>query len=266
VKDKNKTKTQLIEELLTLRQQFDDLKTEYHQVKQQLQLLEATMEQTRDVTGPPQLEKETDRRIVQLQMLLQEIHHRVKNNLQIISSLLFLQSEQVQDPRDRAMFTDSQNRIRSMALIHEKLYQTDDLTKIDFAEYANSLGAYLFQAYAINPALVSLRVNIENVFLDIDRAIPLGLIITELTSNALKHAFPAGLAQVGEILIDLQVQNEHQFTLIVSDNGIGLPEKIEVQTTETLGLQLVKILTRQLGGVIEVNRDGGTVFKITFTI
>jgi two-component sensor histidine kinase len=162
------------------------------------------------------------------------------------------------------MFIDLQNRIRAMALIHEKLYQTGEWAKIDFAGYVRDLSAYLFQSYQVNPAAVTLEVSFENVFLPANTAIPCGLIITELISNSLKHAFPAGLGRTGQIRIDFEMMADDRFVLVVSDNGVGLPEAIELQRTETLGLQLVRMLTRQLGGVIGIERNLGTTFKITF--
>jgi len=200
--------------------------------------------------------------LMEKEVLLKEIHHRVKNNLQIISSLLNLQSEYIQDKEDLEVFKVSQNRIESMALIHEKLYQCKDLAQIEFAEYIQDLVVNLFCSYEVNSSTISLKINIANVFLGIDVAIPCGLLLNELILNCLKHAFPSG--RKGVIQIDLNSTNEKQYTLIVSDNGIGFPQNLDFKNTDSLGLQLVNALTQQLGGTIELNRKVGAEFKITF--
>ena len=205
------------------------------------------------------------------EVLLKEIHHRVKNNLQIISSLFRLQSAYIRDEHDLEIFKESQSRVRSMALIHERLYQSNDLAKIDFAEYTKKLVSHLLSLYTIHPGNIALNINVDDVFLSIDIAIPCGLIINELVSNCLKHAFPGGTK--GKIRVelrmakDLPVQNERPgniVTLIVSDNGVGFPEDLDLHNTETLGLELVITLVKQLNGTIEFDRSGGTEFKITF--
>jgi two-component sensor histidine kinase len=198
------------------------------------------------------------------EVLLQEIHHRVKNNLQIISSLLNLQSGYVQDPQAREIFQDSQHRIRSMALIHEKLYQSENLARVDFAEYIHSLATHLFRSYRANAQAITLKVQADDVSLDIDTAIPCGLILNELLSNALKHAFPDGRA--GEIRVALDADREHRLTLKVSDNGVGFPSDQDFRNTASLGLQLVNTLVDQLDGTIKLDRRGGTDFEITFVV
>jgi two-component sensor histidine kinase len=152
---------------------------------------------------------------------LKEIHHRVKNNLQIISSLLSLQSRHIQDPRALEVFKEGQSRVRSMALIHEKLYQSKDLARVDFSEYVRNLTAYLFRSYEINSGRVGLKIQVEDVLLAVDAAIPCGLIINELVSNSLKHAFAGGRS--GEISITLRPEDEGWLTLIVADNGAVCP-------------------------------------------
>jgi two-component sensor histidine kinase len=204
-------------------------------------------------------------------VLLKEIHHRVKNNLQIISSLLYLQSRQIEDEPTLDMFIQGQNRVKSMALVHEKLYQSQDLTRIDFAEYIRSLTGYLFQSYDANTRGVHLNIAIDHIFLGVDTAIPCGLIINELVSNALKYAFPSpGEAErelpPGEISIQLQVGADNRLTLTVKDNGIGFPPELDFQNTESLGLQLVNNLVNQLDGTIEFKRNNGTIFRVLFTI
>jgi len=197
------------------------------------------------------------------EVLLKEIHHRVKNNLQIISSLLNLQSEYIQDKQYLELFKISQNRIKSMALIHEKLYQSKDLARIEFAEYIQDLVNSLFGSYKVNSDTITLKIDVEQVFLGLDAAIPCGLILNELVLNSLKHAFPTGNS--GEINIQFYLNNENKFNLIISDNGIGFPQDFDFINAESLGLQLVNALTNQLEGTIELNGRVGVEFKITFT-
>jgi PAS domain S-box-containing protein len=195
------------------------------------------------------------------EMLLKEIHHRVKNNLMIISSLLNLQSSYIKDKASQDIFKESQNRARSMALIHERLYQSTDLKRIDFGEYITSLTTELFHTYVADPSLIELKIKVDNIFLDINTAIPLGLIVNELITNSLKHAFPKGMK--GEIIVDFHPIDDH-YEFTVKDNGIGFPEDIDYQNTDSLGLQIVNSLTDQIDGEIELDRNNGTEFKITF--
>jgi PAS domain S-box-containing protein len=194
------------------------------------------------------------------EILLKEIHHRVKNNMQIISSLMSLQSRRTEDEKMKNLFDESQSRIRSMALVHEQLYQSEDLAKIDFKAYVRSLTNELIQLYLINTKMIQLVIDIENIQLSVDTAIPYALIINELVSNSLKYAFPEG----EEGIITVRFCNHHDdgYTLTVSDNGIGLPEEFDLKNTETLGLQLVRILVKQLKGNITVNRERGTAYLI----
>ncbi len=197
------------------------------------------------------------------EVLLKEIHHRVKNNLQIISSLLYLQSKNIKDKETLEMFQDGQNRVRSMALVHERLYGSQDLARIDLAEYVRNLTSYLFRSYGVNTNVIALNISADDVFLGIDTAIPCGLIINELVSNCLKHAFPDG--REGEIRIEFHSDGDNKFTLLASDNGVGFPKDLDFPDMESLGLQLVNMLVNQLEGTIEVDTSGGTAFKIRFT-
>jgi len=197
------------------------------------------------------------------EVLLKEIHHRVKNNLQVISSLLDLQASHIHDERAIEMFRDSQNRVSSMGLIHERLYQAEDLARIDFADYIRDLANNLFYSYSVDAALVTLATHVDDVVLDVDRGIPCGLIINELVSNSLKYAFPNG--KKGEIHINLHHQNDRLF-LVVRDNGVGIPDGIDLQHTPSLGLKLVNTLVRQLKGELLVMRQGGTEFRISFAV
>ena len=196
------------------------------------------------------------------EVLLKEIHHRVKNNLQVISSLLKLQASYIKDNQALDMFKDSQNRIRSMALVHEKLYQSQDLARIDFSEYVQSLVKELFRSYRIGRNTIALQIEIDDISLNIDTAIPCGLLINELVSNALKHAFKH--QPKGQIKVQLQPGQNKQLCLTVSDNGVGFPHDLDFRNTESLGLQLVCTLTEQLEGTVEMNCDRGTTFNIIF--
>jgi two-component sensor histidine kinase len=216
-----------------------------------------------DITERKRMEEELKASLQQKEMLLREIHHRVKNNLQIISSLLGLQSDCISDPQVLALFKDSQDRIRSMALIHEKLYRSGNLARIDFTSYIGDLAAELLRSYGVDPNRVSLQVVGEKAWLNVDTAVPCGLILQELVSNCLKHAFPEGRS--GEITIALRAEAEGKYALTVRDTGIGFPEDLDFRHTESLGLQLVIILTEQLGGTIVRQSGEGTGFTLMFT-
>ena len=194
-------------------------------------------------------------------VLLKEIHHRVKNNLQIVYSLLRLQYRRITDPLAANILLESQNRIKSIAMVHEKLYSSEDLASINLGQYLPKLAASLFSSYNINANAITLQTKVDDVSFDIDTAIPCGLIINELVSNALKYAFPQ---QAGEIAIELHWVGEETIVLTVSDNGIGLPANFEQTQTNSLGLKLVSDLVNQLKGTIELKREQGTAFKITF--
>ena len=193
------------------------------------------------------------------EVLLKEIHHRVKNNLQIISSLLSLQAGTT-SKESAAAFTESQNRIKSMALIHEKLYQSRNLSRIDFGEYVSGLMSQLVKSYAPGPG-ISVTVDIEDIDLAIDLAIPCGLIINELASNSLKYAFKDH--RPGRVLIRME-KTGPLYTLLIGDDGVGLPRMLNFRDSPSLGLQLVNTLVEQLEGTIELGQDTGTTFKITF--
>ncbi len=194
-------------------------------------------------------------------ILLREIHHRVKNNLQIISSLLNLQSEYVKDERDRELFINTQNRVKSMALIHSKLYQSDNISQINIKEYITNLAEDLLISYQTR-SNIQLETDLVDVFFNLETAIPCGLIVTELITNSLKYAFEPG--QEGKISINLKSDPEENLTLIIRDNGKGIPESIDFQKTNTLGLELVNMLVKQIEGSIELDRSQGTEFTIKF--
>jgi PAS domain S-box-containing protein len=214
-----------------------------------------------DITDRKKMEEELKHSLEEKEMLLKEIHHRVKNNLMIISSLLNLQSSYIKDKTSKGIFKESQNRARSMALIHERLYQATDLKRIEFGDYIRTLAKELFRTYAGDFGLIELKINVEDIFLDINTAIPLGLIVNELITNSLKHAFPEGMK--GEINVDFHPKDDH-YEFTVKDNGIGLSQNLDFQNTDSLGLQIINNLTSQIDGEIELNRSLGTEFKITF--
>ncbi|MBW4521840.1 MAG: PAS domain-containing protein [Scytolyngbya sp. HA4215-MV1] len=219
---------------------------------------------TEIITARKQAEKQVQQSLQEKDLLLQEIHHRVKNNLQVVCSLLSLQAGYITDQASLAVFREGQSRVRTMALIHEKLYRSNDLAKTDFAQYVYDLITELFHSYGINPEIVSLKIHIRNVMLGIDTAIPCGLILNELVSNALKYAFPAG--RRGNIVIYLRQGRQGEYLLSVSDDGVGIPDDLDFRETRSLGLTLVCTFVAQLRGRIDLDRRNGTTFKISFPI
>ncbi|MCQ8104137.1 PAS domain S-box protein [Methylomonas sp. SURF-2] len=195
------------------------------------------------------------------EMLLKEVYHRVKNNLQVVSSLINLQAGSVNNQNTADLLKQSADRIKAMALLHEKLYQSKDLARIDFNEYIRSLVNHLLYGYGTHAGNVLISLRIDNVFLDMDTAIPCGLIINELVSNALKYAFPDD--KTGEIRIGF-IRSEAEFELTISDNGVGLPPELDFKNTSSLGLQLVDTLTKQLLGQMSLDRTDGTSFTLRF--
>lgn len=218
---------------------------------------------THDITERQQAETHIKQSLQEKEVLLQEIHHRVKNNLQVISSLLDLQSQHIDNPAMLEVFRESCNRVRSMALIHEQLYQSQNCARINFSDYIQQLTNYLFQSYSMHLGEILLKLDIEEVTLNINTAIPCGLIISELVSNCLKYAFPR--ENNGLIQISLRSDRDKHLTLIVKDNGIGFPVNFDLKNVKSLGLQLVNVLTNQLEGTLELNHGSGTEFKITFS-
>jgi two-component sensor histidine kinase len=192
-------------------------------------------------------------------LLLKEIHHRVKNNLQIIASLLNLQSRYIRDESSLAVIRESQNRVKAMALVHEKLYRAEDISHISLYDYVRFLGTGLFQFYDAKSRGIQFTLDIRDVNVDIDAAIPLGLILNELISNSLKYAFPAG--RKGEIAINIKKES-HTITVLFRDNGIGIPAELDWRDTQSLGLRLVNTLVDQLNGTIELDRTAGTQFTL----
>ncbi len=216
----------------------------------------------RDSTERKRAEEKIRTSLREKEVLLKEIHHRVKNNLQIISSLLFLQASRTEHHGAVSALRESQARIKSMALIHERLYASPDLASVDMGKYTRDLVSDLQYSHMPEDGLIRLTLNIEDIPLGITEAIPCGLIINELVSNALKHAFPNG--REGEITIQLQRAAANQIALTVRDNGVGFPEHVDFRKSPSLGLTLIKSLVEQLDGAIELDSREGTAFTVTF--
>jgi two-component sensor histidine kinase len=197
-------------------------------------------------------------------LLLGEIHHRVKNNLQIVHSLLSLQSANVRDEVALGMLRESQNRVLSMALIHRTLYQSLDFARVDFATFLDSLVPTLIGSYGIDAGRFSVTVDADGAHLPINAAVPCGLIVNELVSNTLKHAFPEGRS--GKIDIRLTNDPEGGVVLSVTDDGVGLPENLDIAKATTLGLQLVVLLADQVGGELSIQPRNPTRFEVRFPL
>jgi two-component sensor histidine kinase/DNA-binding response OmpR family regulator len=217
-----------------------------------------------DITERKKVDLQIQAALREKESLLRELFHRVKNNLQVVSSLLSLQSEALTDEQAREMFREGRHRIHSMALIHERLYQAKDLARIDIEQYVHDLASELFFAYGVSAERVRLAVDIntDGAIVDIEKAVPLGLIINELLTNALKYAFPDGRA--GEMTVRIESAPGNMLKLTVADDGVGLPAGIDVNDPATLGLQLVSTLAEQLRGSLEARPQPGAAFTITF--
>ena len=215
-----------------------------------------------DITGRKHAEERIKASLREKEVLLKEIHHRVKNNLQLVTSLLKLQSESVDDAKALEMLRESRGRVRLIALLHEMLYRSEDLASIDAADYIRSLVSHLRRSYGGRPEEITVEFNIEKITLDVDTAITCGLIVNELVTNSLKHAFPNG--GKGKVRVDLHHKGHDEFILTVADSGKGIPESIDFRNAKSLGLQLVCTLVDQLEGTIEIDREGGTSFTIEF--
>lgn len=256
----------LHQELIAARAHLQGINRDLAEEIERRTLVEERLERARD-----ELEEHVRERTAELvnalrekDVLLREIHHRVKNNLQIISSLLGLQSHRIREQELLDALMDSQGRIRSMALVHEQLYETQDLARIEFAGYARVLARSLVQSYANTSGSVNVQVLGESVYLEIQTAIPCGLILNELVSNCLKHAFPPG--SQGEVIVEISQTSESEYSLVVSDNGKGIPLSLDFNNSTTLGLRLVKNLVEsQLRGRLEVRRNKGTKITVVFS-
>jgi PAS domain S-box-containing protein len=219
---------------------------------------------TQVITERKRAEQALRESLAEKEILLKEIHHRVKNNMQVISSMLSLQAGYIEDPRMRALFADCQDRVQCMAMIHEKLYRAHNLATIDFGVHIRDLADMLFRSHAIPAGLGDVRLEIEAdpVTLDIDTSIPAGLILNELLTNALKHAFPDQKA--GVVRVTLKRTPPDMLLLTVTDNGVGLPSGLEEGLNRSMGLKMIRSLTRQIGGTLDVHRESGAGFRIRF--
>jgi len=215
-----------------------------------------------DISDRRQKEEKIQAALKEKDLLLGEIHHRVKNNLQVIHSLLNLQSSVISDPAVKTMLMDSQNRIQSMALIHQTLYQSNDFARVDFAGFLDILIPTLLTSYGQTSQTIDLKVNALHVNLPINSAIPCGLLINELITNSLKHAFPE--QRKGAIEVDLRRLDNGMVLLVIADNGIGIPDSLDFNGGATLGLRLVTLLAQQLDGTLTINRHNPTRFSLEF--
>jgi PAS domain S-box-containing protein len=224
---------------------------------------------TRDFTERQRARAELEAREASLatslkerELLLQEVHHRVKNNLQVIASLISMQIRKLGDRASRDALDECRARVQAIALIHEQLYRSHDFSSVPFSAYARSLAANIFQAAGLSPASIKLQMKVESVVLPVDKAIPCGLILNELLTNALKHAFPSD--RQGSVSVELLPTTQGGISLVVADDGVGIAEDFSIEKSRSLGMQLVRTLVEQLGGEISIMRENGTAFGITF--
>lgn len=220
-----------------------------------------------DITEMKEYHEQIETSLKEKTVLLKEVHHRVKNNLQVISSLLRLQSSFIKDEDSLEIFMDSQNRVKAMAYIHEILYKSTNLNHVNFSEYIHYLTNNLFSSYRLNLNKIELIQDIQEIEIDVDMAVNIGLIINELVSNSLKYAFPIGFNRENEkniLSIILKCESTGRFNLIVKDNGVGFPKDLDFKNTDSLGMELVNSLTEQYNGNINLNRINGTEFNIHF--
>jgi two-component sensor histidine kinase len=209
------------------------------------------------------LDRQTEQ-LEQREIMLREIHHRVKNNMQVMSSLLGLQSRAVSNPEASRMLEDNQDRIQSMALLHEILYQSEDLAVVDFATYIRRIVEHLFRSCGVDNRHIRLHAELDPIGLELDDALPCGLLISEVISNSLKHGFPESRA--GEIRILLRRQSATTAALVLSDDGVGLPSDLDWTASRSLGLRLVRALAQQLRASLDIRSQGGTEVKLVFPV
>jgi two-component sensor histidine kinase/FixJ family two-component response regulator len=256
-----------------LRKAHEEAMQALHQAKQALEttVVERTAELQRlndalraDLARRQRVEEALTAALHEKELLLKEMHHRIKNNLQVISSLLNLQAGSSEDPLVRKIFQDSQARIYAMAMIHETLQRSRDLARVDLGDYLRSLVAELCRSYDAEAQRIAVRTQFEEVWVNADTAIPCGLILNELLSNAFKYAFPQDMQ--GDIHVTLRADSGQGVTLTVRDTGVGLPEGLDFRATDSLGMQLVCLLAEQLRGMITLERRAGTAFTVTFPV
>ncbi|MEJ2715895.1 MAG: PAS domain S-box protein, partial [Deltaproteobacteria bacterium] len=215
-----------------------------------------------DLTARKRAQDQLKESLEEKELLLREMHHRVKNNLQVMSSLISLQAGYVRDERYAQMFNDAESRIRAMGLVHEMLYQSENLNAIYSNEYIQQMMGHLFRHYGNRAGTITYKIDVEDIVIELDTAVPFGLMLGELISNSLKHAFPDG--REGEIQISTRLVDGEMVELVTRDNGIGMPPEIDLNRTQSLGLRLVKVLAQQLAATVELDRESGTEFRIRF--
>lgn len=215
-----------------------------------------------DITERKEYEKQLEESIKEKEVLLKEVHHRVKNNMQVISSILNLQSSYIDDEGALDMLRESQDRIKSMSFVHESLYQSKTLSEVNFAEYIKNIARNLYHSYGRPEGGIEMNFDLEEIYMNLDTSIPCGLIINEVVSNSLKYAFEG--KDTGSITISFSKLSDDKLKLIVEDNGIGLPKDFDIENADSLGLQLVTTLITQIGGELEINTEKGTTFNIVF--
>ena len=216
-----------------------------------------------DISDRKQTEAKLQASLEEKEVLIREVHHRVKNNLHVITNLLDMESDYIEDEGVKTILLESQNRIYAMARVHQQLCQSDNLARVNLAEYIDNLVEKLLVVHNANPGHIQVVLKLEPVTVNLETAIPCGLLINELVTNSLKYAFPEG--QLGEILIQLHSGQQQKLNLIIGDNGIGIPEEVDWRQTNTLGLKLAEILARQLKAAIELDRSKGTCFRLAFS-
>jgi PAS domain S-box-containing protein len=215
-----------------------------------------------DITERKEYERQLEESIKEKEVLLKEVHHRVKNNMQVISSILNLQSSYITDENALGIIRESQDRIKSMSFVHESLYQSNTLSEVNFAEYIQNITRNLYHSYGRPEGGIELEFELENIYLNLDTSIPCGLIINEVVSNSLKYAFEG--QEKGKIRIDFKKDSEDKMKLIIADDGIGLPKDFDIENAESLGLQLVTTLVTQVSGELNIDVTNGTTFEIRF--
>ncbi len=225
--------------------------------------ISAGIEVVREITERKHMEDELKQALDEKDLLMKEVHHRVKNNLAVIQSLLSLQMKDISDDRSKAYFIDAQNRIKSMTMIHEMLQESDDITRLSSSVYIRKFVKTLFSNYKIRTNHIKLQYAIDDIELDVDTMIPLGLIINELVSNALKYAFPDDMK--GELNISLKGTDDARYELVIKDTGVGLPEDFDIKKATSLGLLIVDSLVKQIRGTLEVTTKDGAEFRIIFS-
>ena len=233
----------------------------------EIRVKKRTRKLRKEITARKQAEEKLKSLLKEKEVLIKEVHHRVKNNFAVVSSLLGLQSRDIDDTEVKTMFMQSRDRINSMALLHERLYQSQDLTHINFSEYIRTLVDDLFNAYETDPVKISFITEVDDIILDVDKVLPCGLIVNELISNALKYGFPKSRTDKGQIKVSFHKINEDEIELTVMDNGVGLPDDFDIAKTKSLGLQIVSMMAEgQLDGKLKVSGNSGATFQIQFVL